>query len=71
MQAHACLSAAAWQHAVARSLARASGEPGAACARLDKAVSHWEFAGELVEGAEVYLKLRADLGIAALGETGG
>ncbi len=58
MQAAGCLAGAAWRYAAGWTAVRADGMPSA---RLREAEGLWRFADELVEGATVYLQLRADL----------
>lgn len=66
-QAFHCLAGASWRMAAAHSrlsdysyaLAKASGVPPVVT--IDRAMAEWRFADELIEGAGVYLQLRADL----------
>ncbi len=58
MQAAGCLSGAAWRIAAGWTAIRLDGMPSA---RLFEAEALWDHADELVEGATVYLQLRADL----------
>ncbi len=58
-QAFQCLAAASWRMAAAHSqLARTD---GTLLGRIDNAAFAWQVADELIEGAEVYMNLRAQL----------